>query len=79
MSTPEPNFRLTEQQIRDKVIELLDLCNQRRMDMWIMSGVTAGVLDASLVAKVLVEEIDRREHDVKRFWKGACNCHGQLN
>lgn len=73
------DWRLTEGQTRAKVIELLDGCNQQRMDVWMFSGITAGVLDAEVVETVLNEELWRRSHEVQRYWLGACNCHGQLN
>ena len=70
---------LPEAAIRAKVIELLDMCNQARLDMWTYSGITAGVLDAEVVERVLNEEMPNRSHDVQTYWLGPCNCHGKLN
>lgn len=72
-------MRLTEDQHRAKIIELLDRMSQTRMDMWIVSGIEAGVLDSEVIERVLAEEVGRRSHEVQAFWLGACNCCGQLN
>lgn len=72
-------WKLTEEQTRTKIAELLDLCNDARMNMWMFSGITAGVLDGDLVEKLAIEELPKRSHEVQRYWLGACNCHGQLN
>lgn len=69
---------LTEQQIRNKVIELFDMCNKARLDMWIISGVETGVLDADLIRRAMNEELPRRSHEVQRFWLLA-NRHGRWN
>lgn len=73
------DYRLSEDAIRAKVIELLDMCNANRMDIWALSGITAGVLDADVVTRVLVEEMGSRSHEVQMYWFGSCNCHGQMN
>lgn len=65
-------WRLNEEQTRAKAIELLDMCNSNRLDAWIFSGISAGVLDADLVEKVLNEELHRRSPDVQHYWKGPC-------
>ena len=72
-------MRLTEEQIRAKVIELLDGMSQQRLDMWIISGCFAGVFDAEVVERVLTEELPNRSHEVIEFWGGPCNCTGHLN
>lgn len=72
-------WKLTEPQIRAKAIELLDMCNAARMDAWIYSGVTAGVLDADLLAHVLIDEIPRRARDVQVYWGGGRNRRGLMN
>lgn len=65
---------LTEEQIRAKVIELLDGKDMNRMNMWLFSGITAQVLNPSLVEKVLGEEIGLRSHEVQAYWQGECPC-----
>ena len=65
-------MRLTEDQIRAKVIELYDRCDQRRMDLWLFSGIRAGVIDADIAEKVMNEEIHRRSKLVREFWLGPC-------
>lgn len=72
-------FRLDEAQTRAKVIELLELCNSRRMDVWVWSGVSTGTLDVDIISRAMLEELPKRSHEVQRYWKGTCNCHGQLN
>lgn len=72
-------MKLDEDQIRAKVIELLDGCCVARMDAWMISGIIAGVLDADLVERVLNEEIHLRSQEVRRFWCGGCNCDGRWN
>ena len=73
-------WRLTEDQIRAKVIELLDGMNARRMDMWIMSGTLAGVIDGEIYQRVMVEEIHRRSPEVTLYWLGQpCDCLGHPN
>lgn len=69
---------LTEEEIRTKVRELLDYMSQDRMDVWIFSGVTSGVLDPDLVEKCLNEELHTRSLEVKAYWFDACGVCGQL-
>lgn len=64
--------RLDEAATRSKVIELLDACNSSRMDMWMFSGITAGVLDADLVERIMNEELWKRTHEVREYWLGPC-------
>lgn len=71
--------KLTEDAVRAKVIELLEMCNSNRMDVWAISGIRAGVLDADIVERVMSEEIGRRSHQVQTYWLGECNCDGHLN
>jgi hypothetical protein len=70
---------LNEQEIRAKVIELLDGCNQVRLELWMVSGVRAGVLDHALVERVMLEEIGRRSTEVTEYWLKPCNCDGAMN
>lgn len=70
---------LPEAAVRAKVIELLNMCNPRRLDVWLDSGIRAGVLDAALVERCLNEEIVQRSPEVKAFWLAPCNCRGDLN
>lgn len=72
-------MKLDEAQTRAKVIELLDGMNQARMDLWMLSGITAGVLDPELVERLLNEELHNRSQEVVTFWVGPCNCGGHLN
>lgn len=72
-------MRLDEAQHRAKIIELLERMDSRRMDMWIFSGITAGVLDGDLVERLLNEEIHKLSPEVATYWLGEpCNCNGQL-
>jgi diketogulonate reductase-like aldo/keto reductase len=71
--------KLTEDATRRKVIELLEMCNSNRMDMWTYSGIKTGVLDADVVQRVMKEEVGRRSHQVQMYWLGECNCDGHLN
>lgn len=71
-------WMLTEDEIRAKVIELLDYMSQARMDLWIETGVLTGVLDAGLVEKCLNEEIHTRSLEVKQFWYDPCKICGNL-
>lgn len=70
---------LPEAAVRAKVIELLNMCNRRRLDMWLDSGVRAGVLDIAVVERCLNEEILQRATEVKAYWLAPCNCRGHLN
>lgn len=71
---------LTEDQIRRKVVELFDHCNMVRMNMWLSSGVIAGVLDADVVERVMVDEIERRSQHVREYWLDEpCTCQGRPN
>lgn len=72
-------WKLTEEQMRAKVIELLDGRNQARMDLWTFSGTLAGVIDGEIYERVMSEEIPRRSHDVQVFWLGICTCAGHPN
>lgn len=65
-------MRLDEAQHRAKIIELLDGMSQVRMDVWISSGVLAGVLDGETIERVMNEELPRRSHEVQEFWMGPC-------
>lgn len=69
-------FRLTEEQHRAKIIELLNNMNQARMDVWISTGILAGVLDGPTIERVLNEELHCRSHEVTEFWLGVCTCAG---
>lgn len=71
-------MKLDEAQIRAKVVELLDGKDMNRMNMWLFSGVTAQVLDPSIVERVLGEEIRLRSHDVQAYWHGDCDCGCEL-
>mgnify|MGYP001581331938 CR=1 FL=1 len=73
------SMKLSETAIRAKVAELFDGCNQARLDMWLFSGIRAGVLDADIVERILNEEIHLRSREVQAFWGAPCNCHGTLN
>lgn len=70
--SPLDGWRLTEDQTRAKAIELLEACNSRRMDGWIFSGVSSGVLDPDIVERVLTEELPGRSHEVRHYWLGPC-------
>lgn len=73
-------MRLDEAAIRAKVIELFRGLDHRRMDMWLLSGISAGVIDADIAERVMNEEIHNLHPDIQDYWLGApCNCHGQLN
>jgi hypothetical protein len=72
-------MKLTEDQHRAKLIELLDRMSDRRMNLWIVTGTLSHVLDGDLIERLMREEIPRRSHEVQRYWLGMCNCHGQLN
>lgn len=72
--------RLTEDEIRRKVVELLDNCNMARMNLWSSSGIVAGVLDAEVVERVMVEEVVRRRQHVQEYWLDQpCTCQGHPN
>jgi len=71
-------MKLDEDQIRAKVIELLDRKNLGRMNMWISSGVLAGVLDSDIVERVMNEEINRRSLDVQLYWSAPCDICGPM-
>lgn len=73
------SWKLDEAQTRARAVELLDGCNANRMDAWLFSGITAGVIDPDIAEKVLTEELPRRSHDVFVYWTGPCNCHARLN
>lgn len=62
------DFVLTEREIRAKVIELFDMCNAIRMNLWFTSGVDAGVLDPRIVGQVMIEELPLRSQQVQRYW-----------
>lgn len=70
---------LPEAAVRAKVIELLDGCNQNRLDMWTSSGISVGVLDPEMTERILNEEILRRSPAVQNYWLRPCNCRGELN
>jgi hypothetical protein len=73
-------MKLSEAQIRRKAIELLDGRNMTRMNLWMSSGILAGVIPADVVERVLNEEIVRRTPHVQEYWLGEpCNCRGHLN
>lgn len=73
-------MKLDEAAIRAKVVELFAGRSQQRMDMWLFSGISAGVIDADIAERVLNEEIHKLSHEIQHYWLGApCNCNGQLN
>jgi hypothetical protein len=68
-------WKLSEDEVRAKVVELLLGMNQTRMDLWSSSGIIAGVLDSDMVARVLTEEVVQRPPHVQEFWLGQpCTC-----
>ncbi len=66
-------MKLDEAATRTKVIELLDGMSQVRLDLWVISGTTAGVLDPVLVENLLLEELPKRSQEVIDFWNGPCD------
>lgn len=74
------DLTLTEDHVRAKVVELLDMMQPWRMDAWIMSAIGTGVADYGTVVRVLSEEVSFRSERVRQFWTVAdCNCRGQHN
>lgn len=77
---PNDHWSLTEPEIRRKVIELLDRRNMNLLNLWMSSGILAGVIDADVVEQVLAEEILRRDQHVKEYWLDQpCTCQGHPN
>lgn len=66
-------MELTEEQTRAKVVELLDMRNLARFNMWVESGILTGVLDSCLVERVMNEEIGNRSLDVQLYWMAPCD------
>lgn len=65
-------MKLTEEQIRAKVRELYLRKSQKRMDIWIWSGIQAGVLDGELVEQALNEELANVPAEVRAWWLQPC-------
>lgn len=79
-AVPNADWSLTEAEIRRKVVELLDNCNMTRLNLWMSSGIIAGVLDSDLVGVALLEEMPRRSQHVREYWLDQpCTCQGHPN
>lgn len=72
-------MQLSEAAIRRRVIELLDGCNDTRLNLWLLTGTVSGTFGDIEVGKIMEEELPRRSHKVQRYWLGDCNCDGHLN
>lgn len=74
-----PDMRLEAHEIRAKVIELLDGMDAMRMDLWLSSGIIAGVIDPDIFALVMHQEVVRRSQHVQEYWlEQPCDCGERL-
>lgn len=67
-------MKLDETAIRAKVIELLDRCNESRLNLWLISGITAGVFQEDVARRIIREELPHRSDEVRLYWDGSCGC-----
>jgi hypothetical protein len=67
--------QLTEDEVRRKVVWLLNLMDLARMDAWVISATFSGVLDGELYERVMREEIEKVAPHVREWWLGEpCTC-----
>lgn len=70
---------LTEEEVRAKVIELLDRMSLPRLNLWAGTGVLTGVLDSKMVERIMEEEIGQRRPEVQQYWMAPCDICGPLD